>query len=455
MPQESKIAIIGAGPAGLGAAWALHKMSYRNWVLYEASDHVGGLCASFRDRQGFMWDYGGHIIFGEPSPFQDFIKETLRDEVIEHTRSTFINCDGALVPQPFEDNLECLPDDKMVECFVGLARQYGLSQDRTSFLSFLQTTFGAGICRQFMIPYNEKVWAFPLDQMGVAWLKNRVCVTDFRRSLLQAIERGWKRTRDVGGGWGPNKTFTYPRKGGAGEPYRKFLQLIRDKVIFNTRVHSISLDEKCLTTMNGTSTDYAMRVDYDHLISTIPLPGLLACLYPRSVSSQFIKRSWAWNNLLLVNLGVSTEKHLNWHWMFFPDKDVPFHRIVNHGSYSADNLPGGDQDGHTALICEVSYGQTKPRPDHIIEQVIAGCISKGVLKESDRAHIVSSQVVEVPCAYPICTKTRDKDLLAVQQVLGQHNVYSVGRYGGWRYEEGNQDHAFVQGYNAALGLING
>ncbi|HEX6213166.1 MAG TPA: NAD(P)-binding protein, partial [Vicinamibacterales bacterium] len=71
MSAEPRIVIIGAGPTGLGAAWRLHELGHHNWVLYESTDHPGGLASSVVDTQGFTWDLGGHVLFSHYKYFDN------------------------------------------------------------------------------------------------------------------------------------------------------------------------------------------------------------------------------------------------------------------------------------------------------------------------------------------------------------------------------------------------
>src|SRR5258708_38936520 len=66
-----KIVIVGAGPAGLGAAYRLAELGHDDWEVFERDDHVGGLASSYTDEHGFIWDHGGHVMFSHYSYFDD------------------------------------------------------------------------------------------------------------------------------------------------------------------------------------------------------------------------------------------------------------------------------------------------------------------------------------------------------------------------------------------------
>ena len=85
-----KIVILGTGPTGLGAAYQLKKLNYKNWQIYEKNSYIGGLSASFRDVQGFTWDIGGHIIFSTDNRFNYLVDDLLGDKSLSFKRESWI-----------------------------------------------------------------------------------------------------------------------------------------------------------------------------------------------------------------------------------------------------------------------------------------------------------------------------------------------------------------------------
>jgi len=97
-------------------------------------------------------------------------------------------------------------------------------------------------------------------------------------------------------------------------------------------------------------------------------------------------------------------------------------------------------------MCETAFSGFKPvDKGTIIEQTIAGLIKAKIITEEDRKSIVSTYLITVPQAYPVPTLNRDKALSVIQPFLHEHNIFSRGRFGGWRYEIGNMDHSVMQG----------
>lgn len=100
--QDAFIAIIGAGPTGLGAANRLHELGYQNFAVFDKESYPGGLAASFVDRNEFVWDIGGHVHFSHYEYFDDLMNDLLPNEWLSHDRESWIWIHGQFVPYPFQ-----------------------------------------------------------------------------------------------------------------------------------------------------------------------------------------------------------------------------------------------------------------------------------------------------------------------------------------------------------------
>src|SRR5688572_21660744 len=160
----ASIAILGAGPTGLGAAYRLRERGVDDFEMYERAGQIGGLSTSFLDAKGFTWDVSGHIIFSGHAYFNDFLEKMLgKDGVRRIDRESWIKFEDRYVRYPFQNHLSSLPEEAMLECLVGLIQSQTIDRDRafTNFEEWVQAKFGAGVSKHFMVPYNEKVWTTP------------------------------------------------------------------------------------------------------------------------------------------------------------------------------------------------------------------------------------------------------------------------------------------------------
>lgn len=441
-----KIVIVGAGPTGLGAAHRLHELGYQNWLLYEKSDHVGGHSGSHVDEHGFVWDEGGHVIFSHYPYFDKIVDEMLGREENHLVRESWVVKGESWIPYPFQNNLRYLPKPLQLSCLLGAARAAESGNPRLAgnFRDWILATFGDGIADAFMIPYNSKVWTTPLEQMSKSWIAERVALVDFRRLLENVLyERD-----DVG--WGPNSKFRFPLHGGTGEIYRRMVQRFSERIKTGKELVAVDEHKGQVSFSDGTGDTY------DVLISTAPLDLLTGMLASREARLLDAAANLCHNNLLVIGLGLEKKIDTGKCWIYFADPDVPCYRATYFSHYSAFNVPEGNTDRYSSLMCEVScrVGAT-PDAGAITEQIIAGLIRARILEEADRARIVSRYHRFVQYSYPIPTLGRDQALAILQPALVDRGIYSRGRFGAWRYEIGNMDHSVMMGVEAVNQILSG
>jgi len=444
--MNKRIVIIGGGPTGLGAAYRLHELGYENWVLYEKFDDVGGHATSHVDQHGFVWDEGGHVIFSHYKYFDDLIDLVLGKEVHERIRESWIVNGDLWVPYPFQSNLRYLPKDVQIKCLVGAAKAAanGGGREAPNFREWILATFGEGIADAFMFPYNSKVWTTPLEKMSKGWIADRVAVVDFKRLLENVVyERD-----DVA--WGPNSKFRFPLHGGTGEIYRRIAKHFPSKVKTGKKLVELDSARRRVSFADGTGDVY------DVLISTAPLD--LVVQMTKSANSKLLDAAshLEHNNLLVVGVGLKKKIETGRCWIYFTDSDMPCYRATYFSHYSPNNVPNGDTEQYSSLMCEISFrvGET-PDPERVLDQVITGLIRAKILEEPDRTRIVSRYHRIVGYSYPIPTLGRDQALDVLQPALLAQDIYSRGRFGAWRYEVGNMDHSVMMGVEAVNNILAG
>ncbi len=444
--MKKKIVIIGAGPTGLGAAYRLHELGYEDWTLYEKSDYVGGHSCSHVDEHGFVWDEGGHVIFSHYPYFDKLVDDMLGKEENHLIRESWIVKGDSWIPYPFQNNLRYLPKAMQVSCLLGAARAAanGKSQDATNFRDWTLATFGEGIAEEFMFPYNSKVWTTPLEQMSKSWIAERVATVDFRRLLENVLYE-----RDDNG-WGPNSKFRFPKYGGTGEIYRRMVKRFPDKIKTGKQLAAVDDRQRRISFADGTGDTY------DVLISTGPLDLLTGMLASKDGNLLEAAGDLKHNNLMVIGLGIEKKIETGKCWIYFADPEMPCYRATYFSHYSAFNVPGGDTERYSSLMCEMSYkvGES-PDPAKVIDQILAGLVRSGMLEQGDLKRMVSRYHRCVPYSYPIPTIERDRGLSVLQPAMMERGIYSRGRFGAWRYEIGNMDHSVMMGVEAVNHILAG
>jgi protoporphyrinogen oxidase len=435
-----RIAIIGAGPCGLGCARELDRLGFEHWSVFERESQAGGLASSVLDPQGFTWDLGGHVVFSHFGEFDSLLDEVMGADVYEHERASYIRFDGSWVPYPFQNNLRYLPSEVVVECLLGLIEAPG-GDPTMDFAAWMEATFGPGITRVFMRPYNAKVWTVPADEMASAWIGERVSVVDYRRALENVLlERD-----DVG--WGPNNTFRFPSSGGTGEIYRRLAEQLPGRIQFGRELVEIDPESRVLRFADGGIEEY------DALVPTVPLDRLISAL--AVCPAELTEAAAALRRTSVAIVGIGFERPLadDKCWMYFPDGNIPFYRATNFAGYAPANVPGSDIARFSSYMTETSFSPGAELPGDLEQRVVAGLVSGGVVE--DDQFIASMHTIDVDYAYPVPTLTRDAALRTIQPWLMERDIYSRGRFGAWRYEMGNMDHAVKMGADVARLLVEG
>jgi hypothetical protein len=141
-------------------------------------------------------------------------------------------------------------------------------------------------------------------------------------------------------------------------------------------------------------------------------------------------------------------------WMYFPQSHAPFYRATNFAKYSPANVPEKDSSRYCAYMTETAHSPEKPEPRQGLEsRVEEGLRASGVV--AGRPAVASVHVESIEYAYPVPTLDRDPALEVIQPWLMGHQIFSRGRFGSWRYEIGNMDHAVKMGIDAARRIVTG
>lgn len=426
--------IIGAGPCGLGAGYRLKELGHE-FLILEQNSWVGGLATSFVDPNGFTWDIGGHVQFSH-YPYFDAVMELAITEWLFHQRESWVWIQDRFIPYPFQNNIRYLPPESCWECLHGIidATLSPAATNPRNFHEWILAVFGQGIAKHFMLPYNYKVWAYPPEDMAYHWIGDRVSVVD----LARVSENIVKARDDLS--WGPNNTFRFPRQGGTGAIWNRVADLVgRNRIRCGATVTKIDPESKTATLSSGES------IDYDHLMSTMPIDKLTQCtsgVTPLIIkSAKLLKHSSS--HIVGIGLRGQPKPELSPKcWMYFPESSSPFYRVTLFSKYSPLNVPDSAQQ--YSLMTETSESPVKPVDrNKLVEEVIAGLRATKLIAANDE--VVSTWYHTVDYGYPTPSTERDDILTEVIPALDQLEVYSRGRFGAWKYEVSNQDHSFMQG----------
>ncbi len=438
MNKKQPFVILGAGLAGLSTAFFLKK----DYQIFEKETTPGGLCRS-RLINGYIFDYDGHLLHFKDRATLNLVQKLTGNSLQPIKRNSWISSFGCYTRFPFQANLFGLPKNIIKECVLGFidARLNGNihKHKHANFRQWILHTFGPGIAEHFMLPYNNKFWTIPAHRLTCEWVDGYIPIPTIKDVLNGTIFQSKKC-------FGYNARFWYPRKGGIENVIFGFQRHIKNGIHTLHQASKIDLRKKTVIFQNG------RKVRFDKLVSTLPLPEMLRLIthLPPKVRAALNKLKYT--SIFCLNLGLDRNNISDKHWIYFPEKRFVFFRVGFPTSFSSSVAP----PGKNSLYVEVAYSADKPAdpaPGHG-GRVNKEDLVKGTLKDLYKAEILSStdtievcDAVDIKYAYIIYDKNYRESTQVIHEYLNRHHIYSIGRYGRWKYM--SMEDAILDGKGAA------
>ncbi len=400
--------IIGAGITGLSCGY----FSKEPYIIFEKENTVGGLCKSVKEN-GFTFDCSGHFLHIKNIKIKNLTEKLLGQKLLKIKRKSAILFKDKVIPFPFQTNLCYLDEKEKKECIEGIRNRKNIKiYNDMPFAEWAETTFGKGITKYFMRPYNQKLWNCNLKQLTAAWTAPFVP----KPSVKEIEQSAYKKAKKE---YGYNGIFYYPKSGGCQTIVNGFYKKVKNNVFLNTKTEKIDFKNKRI--LAGGKYYF-----YDKLISTQPLRELLLQTenLPKNISSLI--KNLEYTTTRCINIGIKYRKDLpeilkNIHWLYVPEKKYPFYRVgvySNISPFAAPKKCFGLYIETTDLNCNR-------------ENLITVLKETGIIRDDDR--ILSFNTIDMKYAYVIYNKERNATLKAINKFLNENNIFSIGRYGGWEY----------------------
>jgi protoporphyrinogen oxidase len=412
MQSATDIAILGAGMAGLSTAYHLR----RDYQIYERCDDAGGLCGS-KKIDGFIFDHGPHLYFSTNAYVVSLLKKLLKNNLLQNRSRPGQYYRGVVVPYPYTVNLHGLPQEIIAACIAGFREAADLrrsaSEPRT-YSEWCHYHYGNAFTEHFMLPYAKNYWAVDPHILNTEWIGNKIYAP-----TLEQIEAG-AQARHRENLYYYN-TYRYPRHGGAGALPRAFLNHVKEPLT-GMQAETIDLATKTISFADGS------EVNYDTLVSTIPLPRLVKLIKDAPQAVKSAAQNLQCNSVICILIGLDKPRKSDFSWIYFNDYDACFYRVCFPEHFSANNVP----QGKGGMWVEVSYSAFKPiDKENIIDKVITDLKKTGFLSENDNIQVTS--VHDLKNAYVIYDKHRRHSRDRIHSYLGAHGVFSRGRFGEWAH----------------------
>ncbi len=408
-------AILGAGISGLTAGSELHRRGEEYTVCEEKSE-IGGLCR-VRTKEGFSLEVVSHVLHFQSPEAKQFLHTVLGGNLIQVERNAWIYFRGRYVPYPFQTHIGFLPLPEKVSCLLGywrawIGRQFGDQHHPENFEDWIHRHVGPGIARGFMVPYNTKLWGIAPRDMSVDWVRSFVPRSTMRECMLGFL---LKESKQIG----YNSSFLYPKRGGT--------QVLVDaigagvsNVRLNKRAVQIDLERKIVRFQDGD------EVRYDRLISTIPLEVFI--LQAIGVPEELSYAATCLRFTAMLNLTFCLRRPApnSFHWVYFPDPEFPFFRVVFPSNISSSLAP----PGCSIVSVEISNPDME-KQEELERQVQQHLLDLGFIKHP--SDVIFTERNYLDHAYPVHDLGREVRVKCLLDFLRSRDVWSIGRFGGWRY----------------------
>jgi protoporphyrinogen oxidase len=454
---DLNVLVIGAGPAGLTAAFELEKGGVHSTIL-EADDIVGGISRSV-ERDGYRFDIGGHRFFTKVPEVEALWHEILPDEdFLLRPRMSRIYYGGKYYDYPIKpvNALVNLGPIEALRCIASaLWVRIRPPKEQKTLEDYIVANYGRRLFDHFFKTYNEKVWGVPASELSADWGAQRIK----GMSLFAAV---WEPIRATFAGRRKGSAqvtslieeFQYP-KYGPGMMWERCTELVQasgSKVQMETRVERIDHSDGAATsvwarTNGGELTEYPV----DHVVSSMPFPLLLRAMNPQPPAEVLsAAKDLHFRDFLTVALVVPESAGFPDNWIYIHSPDVMVGRIQNFGSWS----PYLVKDGKTCLGLEYFVFEGDELWNATDEELIArGTRELAALGLGDPKIVEAGYVVRQPKAYPVYDEFYADNVAVLNDWIVEHtpNVHPVGRNGMHKYN--NQDHSMLTALLTAQNIL--
>lgn len=432
------VVILGGGLAGLSAAHFLE----RPWQIIERSERVGGLIKT-EVIQGCAFDPTGHWLHLRDPEIRALVLERwLPGQMVQIQRRAGVFTRGTFTRYPYQVNTHGLPADVVAENLIGFVEATVGEKGRAlrerepaNFEEFILRYMGEGFAKNFLVPYNHKLWTLHPSELSAAW-----CGRFVPKPSLEEVVHG---ALGVGSdALGYNASFVYPREGGIESLAKAILAgLSGGEVRLETEPTAIDWKRRTLQLSDGSTRTYGS------LVSSIPLPDLIALMakgpdgVPDAVRAATSRLRAT--TVTFVAVGVAGENRQPWHWIYLPEREFKTYRI---GSPSAVHAPLAPP-GMSSFYVEYSH-HGELSTEACVEAAIEDLLRSEMIHR--REDVRFAQPFVIPNAYVLYDGAYTEAKARLTSFLAGTGIELIGRYGRWEYS--SMEDAILQGREVARRL---
>jgi protoporphyrinogen oxidase len=459
---DAEIFVIGAGPAGLTAAYCLTKETPSVIVIEKDPHYVGGISRTVQHGK-FLFDIGGHRFFSKAKEVVDLWHEILPDDFITRRRLSRIFYGGKFYAYPLSafQALRNLGIFTSAVCMLSYAyaKVFPVASPR-SFHDWVRNRFGERLFQIFFKTYTEKVWGMSCDDISADWAAQRIKGLDLRVAVMDALTRSFRRKPRAEAAGGDVvktliETFQYPRRGPGmmWEAAAAKTMARGGRILMGRELAELAYDKARklwrieVSTADGGSENYTAR----HVISSAPVRELAQKLSPKPISLLHA-RELCYRDFITVALMVDKPELFADNWIYIHDPSVKVGRVQNFGSWSPEMAPAGMTCLGLEYFCFEDDGLWTMSDQELIALATHEVAKVGLVSAAD---VVDGCVVRQPKAYPVYDDAYREHMAIIRRDLEQSypSLHLIGRNGMHKYN--NQDHAMMTAMLTARNILAG
>ena len=424
--------IIGAGPAGLTAAFEFLKKGDVHPIVVEQEDFVGGISRTV-EHNGNRMDIGGHRFFSKNNWVMEWWKTIYSDMMIRPRLSRI------LYMRKFFDYPVSLNANTIKGLGLWRMAKIGTSYLRYSLFQikkeknlqdFMLNRFGKELYLTFFKDYTEKVWGIPCEQISAEWGAQRIKGLSIAKTIKHALFKNSKETSLI-------DEFLYPKLG-PGDLWQRAADKVLEmggEIKFNTKIEKLNLKE------------------YDYVLSSMPIKDLINALENvppniKEIANGLVYRDFITVGVLLEKLEVGNIKD---NWIYVQENDVKVGRLQIFNNWS-EHLVKDKSKVWLGMEYFANEGDDLWNMSERVFSVfaIAELEKIGMAKKEN---VLDTVVVKVPKAYPAYFGTYNKFGELKAWLDGIDNLFLIGRNGMHKYN--NMDHSMLSAKEAVNAIRSG
>ena len=447
--NHSPTIIIGAGPAGLTAAYQLVKRNIRPIVI-EKSNQVGGL-ARTEDYKGYRFDIGGHRFFTHLQEVEQLWEEVLGEEFIKVARLSRIYYQGRYFNYPL-NIFNTLSNLGIVESLLILlsyfkAKLWPHPEEKT-FEHWVINRFGQRLYQKFFKTYTEKVWGILCTTIQADWAAQRIKGLSLKTVVSNALfSNNHNRAKTL------IHEFHYPVLG-PGIMWQRFQELIEGQggvTHLNSEVVRFKLKGNRIQEVSLIQGEKTIGIPGENFFSSIPLTELIFRLDPPAPNEVLVAaHHLTYRSFVLVGLIINRGDLFPDQWIYVHSPEVKVGRIQNFRNWSPKMVPDPKKTSLGMEYFCTEGDEIWRMPDtELLELAKRELVHLGM---AEAAEVEDGVVYRQPKAYPVYNNDYQQHLQVIQRFLVTiENLQTIGRNGLHRYN--NQDHSMFTGMLAVENIL--